>query len=93
MKTIFSGGSSSDDEFEIIALNNRSSFTEEEFYGDDIIDNYENSHEFNDCYLSNEEYRQLQTPTTQRWKDVDAKDVDVKFTINTSKSQTWKLAK
>ena len=68
-------------------------YTEDEFYGNSISDGFENMHEFDDCYLSKSEYEQLQTPSTQKWKDNNAKNGTAKFTINTSKDQAWKLAK
>ena len=68
--------------------------TEEEFLGDDIIDNvHAIPHEYDDCYFTTEEYVQVQTPSTQKWKDYDVKNNEVIFSIDESKKRSWDLAK
>ena len=67
---------------------------EEEFFGDDIIENPANNPtEFDDCYLSPEEWKELSTPAVQKWKDQKVKDSVVKFTIDSCKVRSWNLAK
>ena len=67
---------------------------EEEFYGDNIIDNpVINPTDFDDCYLSLDELKELSTPAIQKWKDQNVKASTVKFTIDSCKLRAWNLAK
>ena len=52
-----------------------------------------NPTDFDDCYLSLDELKELSTPATQKWKDQNVKESTVKFTIDSCKLRAWNLAK
>ena len=66
------------------------------FYGDDIIENpMIVPTDYDDCYLSAEELKELSTPAVQKWKDQKAKltGEKIKFTIDSCKLRAWDLTK
>ena len=66
------------------------------FYGDDIIENLMIVQtDYDDCYLSAQELKELSTPSVQKWKDQKAKSTGqkIKFTIDSCKIWAWDLTK
>ena len=67
------------------------------FYGDNIIENpMIVQTDYDDCYLSAQELKELSTPSVQKWKDQKAKSIGEKinkFTIDSCKLRAWDLTK
>jgi hypothetical protein len=51
------------------------------------------THELDDCYLSNEELQSFLAPSSEKWNDVSSRSFPTLFTIDQSKVTQWELAK